>query len=79
MYFASMKLHVTTSVKFASKDWLFGIYENRERSKNMFREITLGCMGGIHSLTLTISFLKGIALGMKPYGGLSLLYFMLSW
>ena len=42
MYFASMELRVTTSVKFASKDWLFGIYENRDRSKNKFREITLG-------------------------------------
>ena len=42
MYFASMKLRVTTSVKFASEDWLFGIYENRERSKNKFREITFG-------------------------------------
>ena len=70
MYFASMKLRVTTSLKFASEDWLFGIYENRERSKNNFRKITLGIrpVWGIHSLTLIISFLKGITLGMKPYG-----------
>ena len=75
MYSASMKLRVTASAKFASKDWLFGIYENRERSKNNFKEIILGIRPVWGD---SLSYLD-ITLGMKPYGGLSLLHFMLSW